>query len=65
MLVLSEELEELLALCSRLHVMARGRLSPSLPRQQASVARIGAWMSGLWEEDTPPAAPQAGDQAAS
>ena len=41
-LVLSEELEELLALCSRLHVMARGRLSPSLPRQQASVARIGA-----------------------
>ena len=64
-LVLSEELEELLALCSRLHVMARGRLSPSLPRQQASVARIGAWMSGLWEEDAPPAEPQAGDRAAS
>lgn len=55
-LVFSEELDELLALCNRLHVIARGRLSPSLPRSQASVERVGAWMSGLWEAEASPAA---------
>ena len=47
-LVVSEELEELFEVCDRLHVMARGRLSPSLPTAQATVERIGEWMSGLW-----------------
>ena len=50
-LVVSEELDELLALSDRLHVMANGRLSPSLSRQQADVRRIGEWMSGLWPSD--------------
>ncbi len=49
-LVVSEELEELFELSDRLHVMAKGRLSPSLPRAQATVERLGAWMSGLWED---------------
>jgi len=49
-LVVSEELEELLELSDRLHVMANGRLSPALNRNQASVSRIGAWMSGLWPQ---------------
>lgn len=47
-LVVSEELDELFDICDRLHVMARGQLSPSLPRAQASVERVGQWMSGLW-----------------
>ena len=47
-LVVSEELEELFEICDRLHVLAKGRLSPSLPRAQASVSQIGEWMSGLW-----------------
>ncbi len=51
LLVVSEELEELFALCDRLHVMARGRLSPSLPMSEATTERIGAWMSGLWHSE--------------
>ncbi len=48
-LVVSEELDELLGLSDRLHVIANGRLSPALTREEASVSRIGAWMSGLWD----------------
>ena len=48
-LVVSEELDELFEVCDRLHVMAHGRLSPSLPMAEATVERIGEWMSGLWE----------------
>ena len=50
-LVVSEELDELFEICDRLHVLAKGRLSPSVPRAEASVARIGEWMSGLWHAD--------------
>jgi ABC-type uncharacterized transport system ATPase subunit len=48
-LVVSEELDELFEICDRLYVMAKGQLSPSLPRAQATVALVGQWMSGLWE----------------
>ncbi len=48
-LVVSEELDELFDLSDRLHVIAKGRLSPSVDRADATVARIGEWMSGLWE----------------
>jgi general nucleoside transport system ATP-binding protein len=47
-LVVSEELEELFAITDRLHVVAKGRLSPSLPTAAATVEQIGEWMSGLW-----------------
>ena len=50
-LVVSEELDELFELSDRLHVIARGKLSPSVPIAQATVARIGEWMSGLWHEE--------------
>jgi general nucleoside transport system ATP-binding protein len=53
-LVVSEELDELFELSDRLHVMANGRLSPSVPRAQASVEQIGAWMSGLWDASPAP-----------
>jgi general nucleoside transport system ATP-binding protein len=47
--VVSEELEELFEICDRLHVIAKGRLSPSIDRAAATVSLIGEWMSGLWE----------------
>lgn len=47
-LVLSEELEELFEISDRLHVIAKGRLSPSIERARATVTLIGEWMSGLW-----------------
>ena len=47
-LVVSEELEELFEISDRLHVIAKGRLSPSMARAEATVERIGEWMSGLW-----------------
>jgi len=50
-LVLSEELDELFELSDRLHVLAKGRLSPAVPRAEATVAQIGAWMSGLWHAE--------------
>jgi simple sugar transport system ATP-binding protein len=46
-LVVSEDLEELFELCGDLVVMARGRLSPRVPVRDATLARIGQWMSGL------------------
>jgi simple sugar transport system ATP-binding protein len=47
-LVVSEELEELFEISDRLHVIAKGRLSPSIERAQATVPLVGEWMSGLW-----------------
>ncbi len=48
-LVVSEELDELFELSDRIHVIARGKLSPSLLPAEATVEKIGSWMSGLWE----------------
>jgi len=52
-LIISEELDELFALCDRLHVIAKGRLSPSIPIEQATREQIGLWMSGLWDPARP------------
>ena len=59
-LVVSEELEELFEICDRLHVIAKGRLSPSIARARATVTLIGEWMSGLWDAAPTPALPQRG-----
>jgi ABC-type uncharacterized transport system ATPase subunit len=48
-LVVSEELDELFEISDRLHVIAKGRLSPSVNRADATVPQIGEWMSGLWD----------------
>lgn len=61
-LVVSEELDELFEICDRLHIMAGGRLSPSLPTAEATVEKIGQWMSGLWTDET--GTKQAGGQHA-
>ncbi len=50
LLVVSEELDELFEIADRLLVIAQGRLSPSIATAQASVERIGEWMSGLWPQ---------------
>jgi simple sugar transport system ATP-binding protein len=49
-LVVSEELDELFEISDRLHVIAKGRLSPSLKRADATIEKIGEWMSGLWDQ---------------
>ncbi len=61
-LVVSEELDELFEISDRLYVMAKGRMSPSIARLDASVERIGLWMSGLWEAEQVQV--EAGDVAA-
>jgi ABC-type uncharacterized transport system ATPase subunit len=53
LLVVSEELDELFEISDRLVVIARGRLSPSVPTRQASMESIGTWMSGLWQDAAP------------
>ena len=47
-LVVSEELDELFEVCDTLYVMAKGQLSPPVPRAEATVEKVGSWMSGLW-----------------
>ena len=47
-LVVSEELDELFEVSDRLHVIANGRLSPSTNVADATIEKIGEWMSGLW-----------------
>jgi general nucleoside transport system ATP-binding protein len=50
LLVVSEELDELFAICDRMVVIAQGRVSPSVATAQATVPMIGEWMSGLWDK---------------
>ena len=50
-LVVSEELDELFEVSDRLHVISKGQLSPSVPVAQATVEKIGEWMSGLWSNE--------------
>lgn len=51
LLVVSEELDELFEISDRLVVIAQGRLSPTLRTREATVERIGEWMSGLWPRE--------------
>jgi simple sugar transport system ATP-binding protein len=52
-LVVSEELDELFEISDALVVIAGGRLSPRIATRDATVARIGEWMSGLWHAPRP------------
>jgi ABC-type uncharacterized transport system ATPase subunit len=51
LLVVSDELEELFEISDELVVMARGRLSPPLPRAELTASQIGEWMSGLFASE--------------
>lgn len=54
-LVVSEDLDELFELCDRLHVIAKGRLSPSVCPREIGVDELGRWMAGLWPVAAVPA----------
>ncbi|WP_425261461.1 ABC transporter ATP-binding protein [Rubrivivax sp. RP6-9] len=56
LLVVSEELDELFEISDRLVVIAQGRMSPPVPVAAATVEQIGAWMSGLWNQQPAEAA---------
>lgn len=45
-LLISEDLDEILALSDVIHVISEGRLSPPFPRGDASRGELGEWMAG-------------------
>ncbi len=47
-LIISEDLDELLAISDRVCAICRGRLSPFVAAEEAGRERIGQWMSGLF-----------------
>jgi general nucleoside transport system ATP-binding protein len=58
LLVISEELDELFEISDRLLVIAKGKVSPSIRRADATIDQIGLWMSGLWDDPSAPASRQ-------
>jgi simple sugar transport system ATP-binding protein len=48
-LVISEDLDELFAICDCLAVIARGRLSATAPTAGLAVETVGVWMTGEFE----------------
>jgi general nucleoside transport system ATP-binding protein len=48
-LMVSEDLDELFALCDRIGVIANGRLSAVQPRSQLNVEAVGTLMAGVTE----------------
>jgi general nucleoside transport system ATP-binding protein len=49
LLVVSEELDELFAICDRIAVMAQGRLTPAYPTGELTIERVGVLMGGAVE----------------
>lgn len=47
-LVISEELDELYAICDRLAVIAGGRLSPLMASADLPIEQLGVWMTGAF-----------------
>ncbi|MDY6011136.1 MAG: ABC transporter ATP-binding protein [Duodenibacillus sp.] len=47
-LIVSEEVDELYAVCDRIAVMYRGCLSPAVPVSSIATDELGRWMAGLW-----------------
>ncbi len=55
-LLISEDLDEILALSDVIHVISAGRLSPAFPRGSKTPAELGAWMAGRGFSDLADAA---------
>jgi ABC-type uncharacterized transport system ATPase subunit len=49
-ILISEELEEAVGLSDRLQAIVGGRLSASVPAEEADPRRLGLMMAGVWEE---------------
>jgi simple sugar transport system ATP-binding protein len=47
--MVSEDLDELFALCDRIGVLANGKLSTVYPRSQLNVETVGTLMAGVAE----------------
>ncbi|MFV0475152.1 MAG: ABC transporter ATP-binding protein [Pikeienuella sp.] len=45
-LLISEDLDEIIALSDEIHVISAGRLSPGFARGELSAAELGLWMAG-------------------
>ena len=45
-LLISEDLDEIMALSDVIHVISEGRLSPGFPRGRMTPAELGVWMAG-------------------
>lgn len=45
-LLISEDLDEVMALSDEIHVIFEGRLSPAFPRSSKTPAELGIWMAG-------------------
>ncbi|MBS0517910.1 MAG: ABC transporter ATP-binding protein [Proteobacteria bacterium] len=48
-LLISEDLDEILALADSIAVIHRGRLTPLLPNGRASISQLGLLMAGHWD----------------
>ena len=48
-LLISEDLDELYQLCTRIGAICAGRLSPLAPTSQVSIEQLGQWMAGEFE----------------
>jgi simple sugar transport system ATP-binding protein len=51
-LLLSSDIDELLALSDRIHIIDRSRLGPAHPREELSVGRLGELLGGLDATDS-------------
>ena len=49
-LLVSEDLDEVLALADRVQAMVKGHVSPPVPVEGLDAPRLGRMMAGLWEE---------------
>lgn len=50
-LLISEDLDEVMALADRIQAIVGGRLSPPIPAEEASARRLGLMISGEWDKE--------------
>jgi simple sugar transport system ATP-binding protein len=48
-LLISEDLDEVIALSDRIRAIAGGRLSPAIPAERADARLLGLMMAGDWD----------------
>ncbi|WP_111493376.1 ABC transporter ATP-binding protein [Marinobacter bohaiensis] len=49
-LLISEDLEELFELCTRMGAICAGRLSPIVPTESLTIEQLGQWMAGDFDD---------------
>lgn len=50
-LLISEDLEEVMALADRIQAIVNGRLSPAVPADNVNATKLGLMMAGEWSEE--------------